>query len=483
LGWQFNCPPNKSKAIAVKTSFILFSAIISLAITFQASGEQPVAGDAGDQLIDIVVNLVSDKDKDMRAIGLQQVREEVKGAAATKRFVELLPKLTPDARAGLIDALGTRGDKTARSGVVDMLKSPEEQVRAAALRALGFLGQADDVPHMAQSLMTGGEAEKTAAKRSLEQIRAEGIDEKIAGELKAANDPRRQTALIQIVQLRKTTAAVPVLLDLAVSEKAEIRAAAMQALGQLAGAEDIPKLVDALLKTESGPQRDTAEKAIMFVCLRIKDTNQRADPLLAVWDQLGDEQKTIVLPTLGRVGGPKVLKVVEEAIAGDNALRRDAGVRALCNWPDASVAPKLLKISQTSDNADYRSWALQALTRVAVLRDSRSDAERLDLLKEAMSLTTSNEQRNYVLERAKAIRTMDSMRFVLSYMDKPELSQRACAAIVELAHYRELRDPNKVEFDKALDKVIGICKDPTLVDYAKRYQRGETVDIRAKTAQ
>ena len=140
-------------------------------------------------------------------------------------------------------------------------------------------------------------------------------------------------------------------------------------------------------------------------------------------------------------------------------------------------------MAQTSDNADYRSWALRALTRVAVLRDSRSDAERLDLLKKVMTLAASDEQRNYVLDRAKAIRTMDSVRFVLSYMDKPELAQRACATVVELAHYRELRDPNKAEFDKALDKVIGICKDPTLVDYAKRYQRGETVELRTKTSQ
>ena len=230
----------------MKTSLILFSAIISLAVASRTSGAPPAADDAGDQLIDTVVNLLSDKDKDMQAIGLQQVREEVKGAAATKRFVELLPKLTPDARAGLIDALGARGDKTARGGVVEMLKSPEEQVRAAALRALGFLGEAGDVPLMAQSLTAGGEAEKTAAQRSLEQIRAEGVDEKIVGELKAAKDPGRQTALIEIVQRRKATAAVPVLLDLAVSDKADIRAAAMQALGQLAGAEDIPKLVEGI---------------------------------------------------------------------------------------------------------------------------------------------------------------------------------------------------------------------------------------------
>jgi HEAT repeat protein len=467
----------------VKTPLILFSAIICLAITSWTNGAPPAAEDSGESLLDTIINLLSDKDKDMRAIGLQQVRDEVKGAAATKRFAELLPKLPPDARAGLIDALGARGDKTAKGAIVETLKAPEEQVRTAAIRALGLLGEAADVPLMTQSLGAGTDAEKTAAERSLEQIRADGVDQKIVGELKAAKDPRRQTTLIEILQRRKATAAVPVLLDLAVSDKTDVRAAAMQALGQLAGAEDIPKMVDGLLMTESGPLREAAEKAVMLVCSRIKNADQRADPLLAVWQRLGDQQKTIVLPALGRVGGPKALKIVEEAIAGDNAQRRDSGVRALCNWPDASVAPRLLELVQTSNNPNYRCWTLRALTRVAVLRDNRSDAERLELLKKVMTLATSDEERNYAIERAKAIRTMDCLRFVLSYMDKPELAQRACATVVELAHYRELRDPNKAEFDNALDKVIGICKDAVVVDRAKRYQRGETVDIRANTSQ
>jgi HEAT repeat protein len=463
---------------------MLFSAIICLAIASWTNGAPPPATeDSGEALVDTIINLVSDKDKDLRAIGLQQVREEVKGAAATKRFAELLPKLSPDARAGLIDALGARGDKMARNAVVEMLKAPEEQVRTAAIRVLGLLGEAADVPLMAQSLGAGADAEKTAAQRSLEQLRAGGVDEKIVGELKAAKDPRRQTALIQILERRKTTAAVPVLLDLAVSDKADIRAAAIQALGQLAGAEDVPKLVEGLLKTESGPPREAVEKAITFVCSRIKNADERADPLPVVWQRLGDEQKTIVLPALGRVGGPKALKVVEEAIGSNNIQRRDAGVRALCNWPDASVADRLLELARTSDNANYRLWATRALPRVAVLRDGRSDAERLGLLKKTMTLATRDEERNLAIDRAKAIRTMDSLRFVLSYMDKPELAERACATVVELAHYRELRDPNKVEFDNALDKVIGICKDPVLVDRAKRYKRGETVEIRAKTSQ
>ena len=59
-------------------------------------------------------------------------------------------------------------------------------------------------------------------------------------------------------------------------------------------------------------------------------------------------------------------------------------------------------------------------------------------------------------------------------VDQPQFAQLACETIVEIAHHREVRDPNKAEFDKALDKVIKTAKDPVVIDRAQRYQRGET---------
>jgi HEAT repeat protein len=465
------------KKFQLLTCLLMAAAVVWIGNTLSA------ADDAGDSLVDAIVGLLSDKDKDMRAIGLQQVREEVKGEAATKRFVDSLPKLSPEAQAALIGALATRGDKTARPAILEMIKSNDGNVRTAVLNSLGLLGDATDVPLLVKSLTSSAEAEKSAAQRSLEQLVADGTDAKIVEELKTANNAKLQTALILIVERRKMPAGVPMLLELAISDNADIRTAAMQTLGQLAGAEDIPKMLQGLLKTESGAQREAAEKAVMFVCQRNKDAEKRVEPLLAAWEKLNDEQKTVVLPAIGRVGGSKALMVVDKAIASENAQRRDAGVRALCNWPDASVVDALLKLAQSSDNPSYRLSATRALPRVAVLKDSRSDAERLDLLKKIMNLATRDAERNLVLDRAKAIRTMDAVRYVLSNMDNPELAQRACATIVELAHYRELRDPNKAEFDKALDKVIDTCKDPVLVDRAKRYKRGETVEIRSKIGQ
>jgi hypothetical protein len=67
----------------------------------------------------------------------------------------------------------------------------------------------------------------------------------------------------------------------------------------------------------------------------------------------------------------------------------------------------------------------------------------------------------------------------MPYVDQPEFAQIACETIVEIAHHREVRDPNKAEVDKMLDKVIATSKDPVVVERARRYKKGETWDRRS----
>jgi hypothetical protein len=63
---------------------------------------------------------------------------------------------------------------------------------------------------------------------------------------------------------------------------------------------------------------------------------------------------------------------------------------------------------------------------------------------------------------------------LLTFVDQPTFSEQACLSIVELAHHRNLREPNKSEFHPALDKVISTSKNATTVDRAKRYKAGQT---------
>jgi hypothetical protein len=96
------------------------------------------------------------------------------------------------------------------------------------------------------------------------------------------------------------------------------------------------------------------------------------------------------------------------------------------------------------------------------------------MLKAAMDLATCDKDRKLILNRAGAIRTMSTLDYVASYLDNPRLAQEACATIVELAHHRDLREPNKARFDRLLDRVIAASRDPVVVERAKRYKAGQT---------
>jgi len=181
-----------------------------------------------------------------------------------------------------------------------------------------------------------------------------------------------------------------------------------------------------------------------------------------------------MLSTLGRIGGPAALKILEATISDSHAPLHDIGLRALCNWPDASIASRLTELAQKDEHPEHRTAALRALIRIAALPDGRTDGEKLELLRSAMAVCTRDSERNLVLQRAQAIRTPETLRFLTPYLDQPPYAQQACQSVVELAHHRSLRDANKAEFERALDKVIQTSRDATLIDRANRYKRGQT---------
>ena len=58
----------------------------------------------------MVVELLRDPDKETRDLGLEQIRTEAKGPAATRQFAAQLATLSPDVQVLLLPALAERGD-------------------------------------------------------------------------------------------------------------------------------------------------------------------------------------------------------------------------------------------------------------------------------------------------------------------------------------------------------------------------------------
>ena len=185
-----------------------------------------------------------------------------------------------------------------------------------------------------------------------------------------------------------------------------------------------------------------------------------------------EAERCILLPLLGRIGGPKALEAVRAAVKSSNTRVQDAGVRALSNWPDAGVAGELLDIAENSGNKTHRIWALRAYVRVISLPSDRPNEKTLVMFKKAMRLATRNEEKKLILSRAAVVRDVETLRWVVPYLDDALFSQEASRAVVDLAHHRELMGPNHAEFIAALKKVTQVSKDRALAEQAQRYIEG-----------
>jgi HEAT repeat protein len=467
------CNRSLPGALVCLTAAASLTVAVSLVVPGGLTATVWGAEEAGNELVSLIVGLLGEKDKDLRAVGLDQIRSEAKGEAATRQFAAQLPKLPAEAQAGLLSALADRGDEAARPAVIDVLNAtPDETVKLAALGAIGALGDASNLPLLLPFLSTGSKAEKSAARSALVRLRGDGVPGAMVATLKQSTDSPLRVTLIEILAKRRALETLPDLLALAVDSDALVRSAAMAAQGQLAGPAQIPGMLEGVLKAAKGAERDAAERAVAQVCGRGANGAQRAAPLLAAMAQLNPADRAALLSTLGRVGGPAALSTIETAMA--DPAQHETGLRALCNWPDASVAPRLIEVFQTDEHPKHRGLALAALIRIAPLPDGRPEAQRLELLKKVMAMCDRTEDQNLALKRARAIYTVETLRFVVPYLDQPDHAQSACETVVELAHHRDVRDANKADFTPALDKVLALSKDPVVRDRAERYQAGKT---------
>jgi HEAT repeat protein len=454
---------------------LLVLALLAAAAAGPARAEpSPAARSLGET----VLAAIATGDADMRALALDRVRYGLEGDWFTRALTEKLPSLEPAAQAATLLALADRGDVTAAAAAQNLLSSSRDPaVRAAAVGLLGRLGDEKAVPALLKGLQAG-DPEQAAARRALAIIGGPKAAAAILAAAEAGGGAGSRAMLIDVIAERRDRNAMPLLLEAAVEADSAVRQAALRALGRFGGPEQIPGMTESLLRS-TGEDRKAAELALVGVCTVNKDAESSTEILLGRYRSADEATRAILLPALARVGGPKVMAIVEGMLA--DSTRRRQGLEALAKWPDATVKDRLLGLIGSATDEEERQLLLAALIRIAPLPDNKlKDPQKLELLKQTMALCRRTEDKARVLERANAIRTIDAFRFVVPYLDDPALAEPACLSVVELAHHQKLRDANKDEFTKALDKVLVTTKNEELVERATRYKAGQTWERKKK---
>jgi len=405
--------------------------------------------------IPTLIELISGQDPYLRLAAVRLIRELPQGKAVTTGLSQRLPSLRPAAQVMLLNALSARGDSAAAPDIVSATQSNDEPVRSAALRALAVLGDASHAQLLAETA-TSADAIGRTAFAGLCRLRGDDVDDEVLRQMENG-DVRLRGLLIRSLAARRCGKAVPALLASAKHADAQVRTEALRALAVLAGADTVQSLVGLLV--QSGGERE-AEKAVVSACKRAVDRDQCVRHVLAVLSEAEARPRCSLLRVLGQVGGDRALQAVVAETRSADAAVKDAAVRALAAWPDASAAPELLNLARTSSNLTHQVLALRGCIRV-VGQAPVSPDEKTRLYREAIAAARRPEEKKLVLASLATQRTIESLGVAATCLDDDALRAEAALTVVKIACPRNANDKGLVGRETAvvLKKALGVVSD------------------------
>ncbi len=380
-------------------------------------------------------------------------------------------ELPESAQVAILELMAIRGGVRALPRVLEAASSDQPRVRQAAIRSLGLIADARAIPVLLAKLAEDEPASSLAA-QALTAMPREQVGPALLNALD--QQPELRPAVVDVLNRLVYYEAIDPLIEIAASDDPAVYEVALDGLRGIADPDqyDVPRLLELLQRSTPGRHRDDVERTILIVCDKQPARADRAEPVLKALGDIDVSRSSLHLPLLGRLGGPQALKILDAALESEDAQVRDAAVRGICNWPDASVADRLMEIASAADHPGHRQRALRAYVRVVTLPSDREEQQTLEMLQSAMRLATRPEDQRLILTRAATVRTMAAVEWIAGHLDRPELAQAACASLVDLAHHRFLRHPNMDRFRPILERVSQISEDADVVGRAQRYLLG-----------
>lgn len=420
----------------------------------------------------------TDPDRRQVAAGAVGTLDEL----ALTRGLETLDSHPPQAQMAILTVASAKIPRKALPVLNRLVSTDSGDLRVTAIECLGRIGAAECLPPLLAVLAEDAAGEGVssalnAARNAIVSMPREVVGPRLVEMLTA--DSQQSAGLISLIGEIREPTAWDALATIALARSPAPWQVAIDSLSRIARPEDddLARLVDVFFQAQEPDRRDALARMIAAVAKHASS----GDPTGSVISALDrrNAATALTLPLIGRLGGDAALARLDDGLRSSDSATRAAAIDGLCNWPNASVADRLLTLCsqllpQPESHARGRQ-ALRAYVRVVSLKSERSAEETLALLQAAMALAADGPagDREYVLERtAAAVRSMDAVEWIAAYLDDPSVAQAACRAIVTLAHHRTLRQPNSKRFGELLDRVADVTTDPVMAVRAKRYTLG-----------
>jgi HEAT repeat protein len=360
-----------------------------------------------------------------------RISDELPGSQVTLALASELGKPSADRQILLIQTLGRRGDAKALPALFDAARKGEKPVRIAAIRGLAEIGSPAATPVLKELLDDADRGIAQVAQESLGGLQGKEVDAAVLSMLGNAEPDKRVTG-IELVARRRMTAAVPELLKATQDADPRVRVAAFRRVGGLAGAGELPALLDLLAKTKSAEDLEAAEQSLSALCGGATDRAACVEKVAARLAQAQPAQKCALLRVAASVGDAAALKCVRAAVSETDAEVHAAAIRALAGWNTPEAAPDLLELASSAATPTDKLLCLRGYLGFAG-HSEVPGPERLAMCRHAAGLVQSNDEKKLLLAALGSIHSPDSLALIQPYLDDAGVREEAGNATVGIA--------------------------------------------------
>ncbi|MBM4025150.1 MAG: hypothetical protein FJ280_07030 [Planctomycetes bacterium] len=293
-------------------------------------------GDAA--AVPVLVQGLDDSDREI-AQAAQGCLATLPGREADAAVAEMFRSGGPAQQRVALDLMNRRRIKDSMPLLLQTARSGDPKARPDAIKMIGDLGGAEQLPALLEVLEAAptpqdlAAAEQAIATACTKDRDPQAQAEKLANRLPQVK-PAQQVALLRVIAGIGGPGTLKAVRPLTESSNAEVRSAAIRALGNWRTADAAPDLL-ALAKKTADPvvvrgYLTLAARGEMSVEQRLGMCREAAGVIQR------DDEKKLLLGTLGNIESPEAINVILPYL-GDAGVQQEAGLAAV------TVAEKLMR--------------------------------------------------------------------------------------------------------------------------------------------
>ncbi|MFA7692856.1 MAG: HEAT repeat domain-containing protein [Candidatus Hydrogenedentales bacterium] len=407
--------------------------LAAVALLIQAQPEQSQA---------LLTALLQDPSFPLASDALMLARN-IENTEITQSLIDLLPTIAAPLRAGLLDALAVRGDRSARAAVQAFTNDENTEVRLAALKATGMLADSTLTDFLLDRAVNASVEEQRIAKEALMVMADTTLNTQLMEVAKGKDDEPLRLQAIALLAERQAAESVELLFLLAADGEPTIRVEAINALRVLATGDELSQLLQLVSYPKVDDIATVLPSTIKDLALRRFENNDKAaQPVIESLQQIQPSEEdddsalsafNLLLESLSLIGGDSAFNEIQTHLADENLQVRKNALLSLSRFQRTETLEMLQqRVKEEQDNATRAlaySKYLGAMSTAKILPGKDVDEH----LRYAAGQAQTTAARREFLAASSQLPSLECLRLIESELDNPEVAAEALRAALTVS--------------------------------------------------